>query len=279
MPRFRIEKYYYRSGRLYVQNRYVNGEFHGRCRTWHRNGQLAEEQRYHHGLLHGISRQWNAQGRLLGSFQMVHGTGVQRYWHDNGQLRSEFFTLDGNFHGRNRGWLRDGTLIKEDYLIENNDVPRVAYLKAARKNPHWPQYADQPAGRVSLLKGDTLERKTMSLFAQSVMESREHAEARKWLRVETKRQSRSLARFRSTKAALEFVEQLYTTGATSVVICAISPGKRNKLFADALLIQLPKSKPKRAVLRKTCRDFCARRGGAALPEKEIGETHLYMMLA
>lgn len=276
MPRLRIEKYYYRSGQLYVQNRYVNGEFHGRCRTWHRNGQLAEEQRYHHGLLHGVHRQWNAKGRLLGSFTMIHGTGVQQYWYDNGQLRSEFATRNGQFHGRNRGWLRDGTLIQEIYLIENHDVSRAVYLKEARKHPDWPQYADAPAGRVKL-KGHTLEQRTLNLFAQSVMESDTHAEAKRWL--ETKPQARSLARFRSVKAALAFVKHLYEAGAAAVIIFAISTGKRKKLFADALLIQLPKLKSKRAALRKSCRDFCAKRGGATVPEKETGETHLYMMLA
>jgi hypothetical protein len=32
-------------------------------------------------------------------------------------------------------------------------------------------------------------------------------------------------------------------------------------------------------LRKICWDFCRRRGGAALPDKDIGETHMYLMLA
>lgn len=278
MPRLRIQRFFYRSGRIHTENREVNGLFHGCCRTWHPNGQLAEELRYRHGLLHGVSRQWDERGRLLGSFQMVHGNGMQHYWHNNGQLRSELTTRNGKFHGRNRAWLRDGTLIKEHYLIENRDVTRMIYLKAARRNPDWPQYPNEPAGRVTL-KGNVLERKTMNLFAQSVLEKSDHAEARIWLKAESKAQSRSLAKFRTTKTALEFVEKFYSAGAVSVVIFAISTGEGKKLFADALLIQLPKLKSKRAALRKICRDFCAKRGGAALPEKEIGETHLYMMLA
>jgi len=53
------------------------GQFHNFYRTWHRNGQQVEELRYRHGLLHGVSREWNENGRLLGSFTMVHGTGIQ----------------------------------------------------------------------------------------------------------------------------------------------------------------------------------------------------------
>jgi hypothetical protein len=278
MPKYRIRRFYYRSGRIHTENREVDGLFDGSCRVWHRNGQLAEELRYRHGLLDGVSRQWDENGRLLGSFRMVRGTGVQRYWHDNGQLQFEITSRAGKFHGRNRGWLRDGTLIKENYLIENQDVTRAAYLKAAKHNPGWPQYAGQRVGRV-VLSGDALERRTVNLFAQSVLENPNHCEARTWLNAETHLNSRSLAKFRTVKAALRFVDELYATGAESVIVFAISTGKGGKLFADALLVQLPKSKSKRAALRKICREFCARRGGAALPEKEIGETHLYMMLA
>lgn len=278
MPKLHIKRFYYRSGQIHTEMRAVGGRFHGLHRTWHRNGRLAEELRYRHGLLHGVSRQWDENGRLLGSFTMIHGTGVQRYWHDNGRMQTEISSFNGNFHGRNRSWLRDGTLIREDYLSENRDVTRAAYLKAARQNPDWPQYVGEPPGRVTL-KGVALERKTINLFAQSVLEKTGHAEARSWLGAEAKSPPRSLAKFRSVRTALKFVEKLYSAGAESVIVFAISAGQGKKLFADALLIQQPRTRSKRAALRKVCRDFCARRGGAALPEKEIGESHLYMMLA
>jgi hypothetical protein len=278
MSKIRIRRFFYRSGRIHVENREVNRQFHGCCRTWHRNGQLAEDLRYRHGKLHGTCRQWDEKGRLLEAFKMIHGTGVQRYRHSNGQLQSELTTRNGRFHGRNRGWLRDGTLIKEDYIIENRDVTRAMYLKEAGRHPEWPQYASEPAGRVGL-KGRALEQRIINLFAQSVLESGDHAEARAWLTAAVKPQSRSLAKFRTTKAALAFVEKLYTSGAPSVVIFAISAGKGGKLFADALLIQQPDAKVKRRTLRKVCQEFCARRGGATLPERELGETHLYLMLA
>ncbi len=278
MPKLHIKRFYYRSGQIHTEMRAMGGRFHGLHRTWHRNGKLAAELRYRHGLLHGVSREWDETGRLLGSFTMVHGTGTQRYWHDNGRMRTEISSLNGKFHGRTRGWLRDGTLIKENYLIENQDVTRTAYLQVARKNPDWPQYEGERAGRV-FRKGDALERKILNLFVQAVLEKSGQGEARSWLKAETHPKSRSLAKFRTAKAALQFVEKLYATGAEAVSVFAISPGKGKRLFADALLVQLPKSKLKRMALRNICRNFCAKRGGAALPDKEIGETHLYLMLA
>ena len=217
------------------------GIFHGACRVWHRNGQLAEELRYRDGLMHGMSREWDENGRLLGSFTMVNGSGLQRYWHDNGQIKLEISSLASKFHGRCRDWLRDGTLIREDYYINYQDVTRAAYLKAARKNPNWPQYEGEPAGRVAR-PSLALERKKHDLFIQSVLEKPHHAEARAWLKAELRPKSRSLAKFATTKAALKFVEQLYSAGAVAVIIAAISAGQRKKLFADWLLIQLPPAK-------------------------------------
>jgi antitoxin component YwqK of YwqJK toxin-antitoxin module len=278
MPKLRTKRFYYRNGKIHTEMRMAGGQFHGLYRTWHRNGQLAQELRYRHGFLDGLSRQWAENGRLLGSFTMLHGTGLQRYWHDNGRLQTEINTLNGKFHGRIRGWVRDGTLTRENYVIGNRDVSRTAYLKAARKNPDWPQYEGEPPGRIRRNRA-RLERKEYDLFIQSVLENPAHAEAGIWLKAEARPGSRSLAKFATTKAALTFVKQLNAAGAEAVIVAAIYGGKGGKLFADWLLVQLPKSKSKRAMLRKVCRDFCRRRGGASLPDKDIGETHLYLMLA
>ena len=260
-----------------MEIRELDGEFHGFYRTWHRNGQLVQKLRYHHGRLHGMSREWDENGRLLGSFTMNHGTGTQRYWHDNSRLKMEIDSINGQFHGRTRIWLRDGTLIRETYLIGNRDVTRRAYLKAARTNPDWPQYEGEPAGK-KVRHNAALKRKEHNLFIQSVLEKPDHAEARAWLNAKTPA-NRSLAKFATTKAALRFVDQLYAASADAVIIAAIYTGNRRKLFADWLLVQLPGSKSKRAPLRKICRVFCRKRGGAALPNTDIGETHLFMMLA
>jgi hypothetical protein len=277
MPKRRIERYYYRNGQIRMENREVGGELHGLCRTWHYNGQLAEEQRYHHGKSHGLSQQWDEHGHLLGSFTMNHGTGRQRYWHNNGRLRLEINSLHGKFFGRMRIWLRDGTLVQETYYISNVDVTRAAYLKAARKYPDWPQHEGEPAGKVA--RDDrSLKRKEHELFMESLLE-KTHAEARQWLSAVKNPNLRSLARFRTAKAALQFVETLYAAGAEAVIAAVIYVGKRGKQFADRLLVKLPKASEKRKALRKICQDLCAKRGGALLPDKkDMGESHLFINL-
>jgi hypothetical protein len=277
MPKRRIERYYYRNEQIRMENREVGGELHGLCRTWHHNGQLAEESRYRHGLLHGISRQWDEKGRLLGSFTMNHGTGRQQYWHQNGRLRLEINSFNGKFFGRMRLWLRDGTLVQETFYISNLDVTRAAYLKAARKHPDWPQHKGQPAGRVAR-EGPALKRKEHELFIESILDKK-HAEARQWLNAAKNPDLRSLARFRTAKAALQFVETLYAGGAETVIAAVIYAGQRGKQFADRLLVKLPKASAKRKALRKIYQDLCAKRGGALLPdEKDIGESHLFINL-
>ena len=276
-PKLHIKRFFYRNGRTRTEIRQRAGKLHGPYRVWHRNGRLAEELRYRDGLMHGVSRDWDENSRLLGSFTMVNGTGLQQYWHTNGRLKMEISSRNGTFHGRCRDWLRDGTLTREDYFINNQSVTRAAYLKAARKHPDWPQYENEPAGKVAR-PGPALERKIFALFIQSAFENPNHAEARTWLKAERRPRSRSLAKFATTKAALEFVEQLYAAGAVAVIVAAISVGQRKKLFADWLLIQLPAAKPKRTGLRKICQAFCRKRGGAVQPQFDLGETHLWLML-
>jgi hypothetical protein len=277
MPKLHTKRFYYRSDQIRLENREVEGEFHGLCRAWHYNGQLAEEQRYHHGKLHGISRQWDQKGRLLGSFTMNHGTGTQRYWHNNGRLRLEINSFRGKYFGPTRVWLRDGTMVQEDFYISNVDVTRAAYLKAARKHPDWPQHEGQPAGRVAR-EGPALKRKEYELFIESLLE-KTHAEARQWLSAPKNPDLRSLARFRTAKAALQFVESLYAAGAEAVIAALIYAGRRGKQFADRLLVKMPKAPAKRKALRKICQELCAKRGGAFLPdEKDMGESHLFILL-
>ncbi len=277
MPKLRIKRFYYRNDRVHAEIREVGGEFHGLNRTWHHNGQLAEELRYRHGLLHGISRHWDERGRLLGSFTMNHGTGRQYYWHQNKKLRLEINSLNGKFWGRNRTWLRDGTLVQEIYYISNVEVTRAAYLKAARRHPDWPQHDGQPAGKVAR-DNRALELRQHELFIQSLLE-KSHAEARQWLSAAKNPDLHSLARFRTAKAALQFVETLYAAGAEAVIAAVIYAGRGGKQFADRLLVKLPKTPAKRTALRKICQEMCARRGGAFLPdEKDMGESHLFILL-
>jgi hypothetical protein len=255
----------------------VAGKFHGLNRTWHHNGQLAEELCYCHGLLHGTSRQWDEKGRLLGSFTMNHGAGTQLYWHQNGNAKLEINSLNGKIHGRMRLWLRDGTLVQETYYINNADVPRARYLKAAREHPDWPQHEGEPAGKVAR-DNQALKRKQHDLFIKSLLE-KSCTEARQWLSLAPNPDLHSLAGFRTVKAALQFVETLYAAGAETVIAAVIYMGKRGKEFADRLLVKLPRASAQRKMLREICLNLCNKRSGALLPdEKDMGESHLFLSL-
>jgi hypothetical protein len=142
-------------------------------------------------------------------------------------------------------------------------VSRTAYHKAARKKPDWSQYAGEPAGK-TMRSRVARERAAFAQFVQSILEKSDNAEARTWLAGETRPHSHSLAKFVTAKKALKFVDMLYAAGAVSVIVAAISAGRRKQLYADWLLVRLPPVKSQRAALRKICREFlpAARRRGS-----------------
>lgn len=276
MLKRRPQRIYYRNGQLRLEQAEVEGELHGHSRAWHCNGQIAEETFYSHGKMHGICRQWNDNGRLLGSFSVQNGTGKHRYWHQNGSLRLEMDLMDGKFHGRLRTWLSDGTLIQETFFIANSEVPRAAYLKAACANPAWPQYIHQAAGRVAR-EGASLKRKEHDLFIESLL-LKSRAEAHYWLSQEKASSSRSLSGFRTSKAVLRFIDALYAAGAKYTFVVPVYQDKFGYLFADNLVIELPKNATKRKSLRSLCEPLCRMNRAAMLPETDIGESHLFLGL-
>lgn len=276
MPKRRIVRFYYRNGQIRFEQRQLNGQLHGLCCTWHRNGQIASESYYHHGHSHGRRRQWDENGRLLGSCILKHGTGRHCDWFDDGQLSSEADMLNGRFYGRLRSWMRDGTLVQEIFHIKNMAVSRAEYLKAAQKNPAWPQYKGEPAGKITQ-KGPALEKKEFELFFLSILKG-SHAEAVQWLTNGKRPDLRSLAQFRTSAAALRFVKMLYDAGAKAVIAAPIYTSKRGKSFADWLMVKLPAAPSKRKIVRKLCQNLCDKRPVGMLPEKEMGESHLFLKL-
>jgi hypothetical protein len=276
MSKRRTHRLYYRNGQHRFEHTEVSGERHGRSRSWHYNGHVAEEAFYRQGKMHGTCRQWDEHGRLLGSFSIKHGTGKHRYWHQNGLLRLEMYMLSGKFHGRLRSWLSDGTLVQESFYIANSEVSRAAYLKAARANSDWPQYADQAAGRVPR-QGVSLERKQFELFIESLL-SKAHAEAHIWLSEAKPSVKRSLPAFRTSKAALRVIDALYAAGARNIFVVPVYEDKHGHSFADNLVIELPKVSARRKRLRKLCGPLCRQNQVAMLPEKDIGENYLFLCL-
>ena len=253
-----------------------NGRRHGVVRVWHKNGVLANEERYQNGLLHGVSRQWSETGRLLGEYRMIHGTGIQRTWHENGRLQLEFSTVRGDFSGRYRLWLNDGKLMSEEIYLNGRPVTAEEYRAARAKDKSLPKLT----GKAGKPLPDTVatEKHIHEVFVRSLLAQKNRAEVGEWLENGGKA-ARSLGRFKRKADALTFVEALFKAGATEVIAPDIYASKTGDQFADCLLVKLPKIAPKRKAIRKVCSQLPKRKLGAFQPDKDIGETHLYLLLA
>jgi hypothetical protein len=271
-----VEKTFHRNGQLREIVPLRNGRRHGVVRVWHKNGVLANEERYVNGLLHGVCRQWNEAGRLLGEYRMVRGTGVQRTWHKNGRLQLEFSTMHGDFSGRYRLWLNDGKLMSEEIYLNGRPVAAEAYRAACAKDKSLPKLTGK-AGK-PLPNTVATEKHIHEVFVRSLLTQKNRAEVRKWLESGGK-SVRSLGRFKRVSDALKFVEALYKAGATEVIAPDIYDGKSGDQFADCLLVKLSGIAAKRKAIRKVCSQLPKRKLGAFQPDKDIGESHLYLLLA
>lgn len=272
-----VQQSHFRNGQLREKLTVKRGRMHGIARTWHPDGILAAEQHFKNGLLHGRCRQWDESGKLLGEFVMRHGTGVQREWHDNGQLKIEVSTVGGQFCGRNRIWLRDGTLISERFYLHGRQVTSARYAEAAAKDESLPRYAEKPARLPK--KSRTTMRRIHQTFVDGVLEKPGQKEARSWFSSgAAAKRTRSLGRFRSERIAVAFIESLYAAGTPEVVVPGIYCDKRGNEFADGLLVRLPRSKAVRDRIRKLCATLRRRWLGVVQPDRDIGETHLYLSL-
>jgi hypothetical protein len=271
-----IEKAFHRNGQLREVVPLRNGRRHGVVRVWHKNGVLANEERYLNGFLHGVCRQWSEAGRLLGEYRMAHGTGVQRTWHENGRLQLEFSTVRGDFSGRYRLWLHDGALMSEEINLHGRPVTAEEYRAARAKDKSLPMLNGETV--MPLPKTVATEKHIHEVFVRSLLAQKNRAKVRKWLE-SGGNAVRSLGRFKRVSDALEFVEALYKAGATEVIAPDIYASKTGDQFADCLLVKLPRIAAKRKAIRKVCAALPKRKLGAFQPDKDIGESHLYLLLA
>jgi hypothetical protein len=271
-----VEKAFHRNGRLREVVPLRNGRRHGVVRVWHKNGVLANEERYLNGLLHGVCRQWNEAGRLLGEYRMFQGTGVQRTWHENGRLQLEFSTVRGDFSGRYRLWLHDGALMSAEINLHGRPVTAEEYRAARAKDKSLPMLNGETG--MPLPKTVVTEKHIHEVFVRSLLAQKNRGEVRKWLESGGKA-ARSLGRFKRKADALTFVEALYKVGATEVIAPDIYASKTGDQFADCLLVKLPRIAAKRKAIRKVCAALPKRKLGAFQPDKDIGESHLYLLLA
>jgi hypothetical protein len=119
------------------------------------------------------------------------------------------------------------------------------------------------------------EKHIHQVFIRSLLAQKNRAEAGKWLESGGKA-ARSLGRFKRTTDALKFIGSLYKAGATEVIAPDIYASKAGDQFADCLLVKLPRIAAKRKAIRKVCAALSKRNLGAFQPDKDIGESHLFL---
>ncbi len=154
-------------GQLHLEYGMLDGQKHGPFRTWHENGQPHEETYYHEGKEHGTARQFDDTGLLIGSYTMVHGTGIDLWYDRPGVLAEERYLEDGQRHGYERWWNEDNTSVWEEshyqrgiehgvfrrwnaggrlcrgypqYFVAGQRVKRQQYARAQASDPSLPPY-------------------------------------------------------------------------------------------------------------------------------------------
>ncbi len=147
-----------------------NGKKHGTEYDWIIPGVLAAAEPFVDGVCHGTVRQWNDQGRSIGTYRMVHGTGLDLWrqqrtnrsvclsevaYCKNGAFHGFIWRLEQNQtavwsechcqnglpHGIEREWNPMRRLCRgyPKYHVLGNAVTKRQYLKATTADPTLPK--------------------------------------------------------------------------------------------------------------------------------------------
>ena len=166
--------------------------------------------------------------------------------------------------------------MSEEIYLHGCPVTAEEYRAARAKDKSLPKLTGK-AGK-PLPKSVATEKHVHQVFVHSLLARKDRVEAGEWLE-NGGNAARSLGRFKRVSDALKFVESLYNAGATEVIVPDIYTSKTGDQFADCLLVKLPGIAAKRKAIRKVCAQLSKRKLGAFQPDKDIGESHLYLSLA
>src|SRR5438128_629362 len=92
-----------RDGNLDIETPLKDGVRHGVVHYLYSDGTLVSAEPYFEGQMHGTTHQWDCSGRLIGTYTMVHGTGID-LWRglcedgSNGLSEVRYYK-DGDRHG------------------------------------------------------------------------------------------------------------------------------------------------------------------------------------
>ena len=165
-------RHFHETGEPSSETPLKQGRPHGLTYRWDMPGVLLSTEPYVDGLPHGTARQWE-NGQLLGTYDMVHGTGVDLWWgrHPDGErflaearyLRDghregfEWWIHDdqrrvyeerhcrrGELHGIERVWDMEGRLRRgyPKYWVNGAQVSKRAYVSGCRRDATLPPFRD-----------------------------------------------------------------------------------------------------------------------------------------
>ena len=146
---------------------------------------------------------------------------------------------------------------------------------AAAKDPTLPKLR----GPIALARRRPTQKKIIQVLIASLLQKPNVSEARVWLtKAAGVKTARSLGRFRNERQAAQFVKELYKAGAIKVIAPDIYGNGKGDQFADCLIVRLPKDARRRRAIRRVGAMAKKRKLGVVEPDKDIGETHLFLSL-
>jgi len=101
---------WYEDGKLKLSETYLKSNLHGESLSWFPSGQKSSEEFYKNGEPHGRFLEWHEDGKPKTEKIFVNGKldGVSKSWFSSGQQASEAFFKDDVIDGKNLKWFENG---------------------------------------------------------------------------------------------------------------------------------------------------------------------------
>jgi hypothetical protein len=274
-----IETTRYADGTLHSETPLQDGVAHGIVRRWHSNGALAEEVPMEMGVIHGTVKHWDSSGRLLGTYQMMHGTGIETRWAKPGLISATCSYIDSKRSGPARSYNPDGTILGEGYWVDGQAVVWEQYVAACQKDDRLPNSPDDEPlipKRIAELK--ELERRYGPGFLADQLPKRLLGEsgvreATEWL---LESEDHSLGEDLTRRRAKNLINKLYALGAVKVHAVEIQRYDEGEENTGRLVVELPSDLNDRNALLKHASKLGRKLGFGA--EEDVGQQYMLMML-
>ena len=182
--------------------------------------------------------------------------------------------VDGLPCGRTRLWISDRKLLRESFYLHGKPVSRARYARAQKLDPALPHYPGLT--RTGCRKPNVPGRHVEDLYIRGLLKDPTLVEAREWFGADgaTAGLKHSLGRFSSRRAALEFVDAVYTAGASQVLIPGTQRDRQGNKLAEVILVELPKQPAARRQVRNACGIVLRKDLGSLTPTKDRREKRL-----